>query len=295
MNERITPSLPPEHESLRLLIDTDAANEIDDLYAVGLALYSPERFRLEGLVATHFAQIAGRQSIAASYDLLLDLLAAGGFGGKYPVVRGGAPLAFRDEPSDSDGARLIIERAHAGGESDPLWVVGLGAATNLASALLIDPSIKPKVRFVFHARSELSWPQCSEQFNVAGDVRAAQCLLESGVPLVWFDTGQQLTCPMSVTAAKLLPLGGLPAFLHEFRLRNPYFQSDTKGFFDLGDIAWMMRPDVCQNAIVDAPRLDWLMRFQHKGDLGRMLRVSEISAGPVWELFFAKMQTMPTR
>ena len=198
-------------------------------------------------------------------------------------------MPYLDEPSDSDGARMIIEQAHAGDESDPLWVLGLGAATNLASALLIDPSIKPKVRYVYHARSEWSWPEKSEQFNVGGDIRAARSLLKSGVPLVWFDTGQQLTCPMHVTAEKLLPLGGLPAFLHEFRFRNPYFQRDDKGFFDLGDIAWMIQPEFCQNAVVNIPSMDWKMAFHYKSDLGKMLRVSEISAPPIWELFFARM------
>ena len=198
-------------------------------------------------------------------------------------------MAFRNEPSDSDGARLIIERAHRGSPADPLWVLGLGAATNLASAILLDPAIKPKVRIVFHARSELSWPQRSEQFNVCGDVRAAQSLLASDVPLVWFDTGQQLTCPMGITEQELLPRGGLPGFLHEYRYQRPDFQSVNKGFFDLGDIAWMMRPAVCKSEIVDAPHLDWLMRFEHKHDLGQMLRVYGISADPVWKLFFERM------
>ena len=95
---------------------------------------------------------------------------------------------------------------------------------------------------------------------------------------------------MSVTEEQLLPLGGLPAFLHEFRLQKPYFQRDDKGFFDLGDIAWMIQPDVCQSEVVDVPHMDWKMAFSHKGDLGRMLRVSDISAPPVWSLFFERMQ-----
>ncbi len=290
MQDRTVPSLPASGEALRIVIDTDAANEIDDLYAIALALRSPDRFRIEGFVATHFAQIAGRESIRQSYDLLMTLLDVAGCGGDFPVVKGGDPLPYVDEPSESEGAQLIIERAHAGDAQNPLWVLGLGAATNLASALLIDPSIMPKVRYVFHARSEWSWPERSEQFNVGGDVRAARYLLESGVPLAWFDTGTQLTCAMSMTAERLLPLGGLPAFLHEYRLRKPYFQRDDKGFFDLGDIAWMIQPDVCQSDIVDAPRMDWKMAFHADGTLGQMLRLSQISAAPVWDLFFDRMQ-----
>lgn len=293
MNNRILPSLPPINQQLRIVIDSDAANEIDDLYAIALALRAPERFRIEGFVATHFAQWAGRESIQESYDLLNQLLDVAGLAGAYTVAKGGDPMRYLGEPSDSDGARLIIERAHAGHADDPLWVLGLGAATNLASALLIDPSIVPKVRVIYHARSEWSWPQRSEQFNVGGDTQAVRSLLASGAPLVWFDTGQQLTCPMSVTAEQLLPLGGLPAYLHEFRLRKPYFQGEDKGFFDLGDIAWMMQPDVCRSEVVDVPSMDWKMMFHHEGNLGQMLRVSGISADPVWALFFERMRNQP--
>ena len=274
---------------MRIVIDTDAANEIDDLYAISLAIHAPERFDIEGLIATHFAQHTGRQSIEQSYDVLMELLALAGKTDRYPVFRGGDPLVYLDEPSDSAGARFIIDHAHAGSEDTPLWVLGLGAATNLASALLIDPSIKSKVRYIYHARSEWSWPERSEQFNVGGDIHAARVLLESGVPLVWFDTGTQLTCPMQVTEKRLLPKGGLPAFLHEYRYRNPKYQSENKGFFDLGDIAWIMQPEVCRTEIVDVPHMDWKMVFSHDGDLGQMRRVYEVDPEPVWKLFFERL------
>lgn len=288
-SDRLVPELPPVDARLRLLIDTDAANEIDDLYAISLALKTPERFSIEGLIASHFAQKSGRSSIQQSYDVVLEMLRSGGLAEDVTLVRGSDPMPYLDEPVDSEGVQLILDRSRAGTPENPLWVVCLGAATNLASALLIDPGIADRARFVFHARSEWSWPDRSEQFNVGGDVRAARALLESGAPLVWFDTGQQLTCPMGVTEEKLRPLGGLPAFLHEFRLRNEWYQSDTKGFFDLGDIAWMIDPSVCTNEVVDAPHMDWKMAFRHSGELGRMLRVHDIQPEPVWELFFAHM------
>lgn len=290
MFDRQVPEVPPPGESLRLLIDTDAANEIDDLYAIALALHAPDRFRLEGLVATHFGQQGergGPHTIQQSYDLIQELLASGTHA-DVRVERGGDPMRYITEPSDSPGARFIIERALAGPVEDPLWLVALGAATNVASALLLEPSIAERIRLVFHARSEWSWPQRSEQFNVSGDVPAVRAILIPAVPLVWFDTGQQLTCPMAATE-RLLALGGPPGFLHEFRLRHPGFQRDDKGFFDLGDIAWLMQPDVCTSEVVDVPHMDAAMRFQHRGDLGQMRRVHSALREPVWELFFSRM------
>ncbi len=286
--ERIVPELPPTDQVHRLLIDTDAGTEIDDLYAIALALRSPDRFVIEGIVATHFAQNAGRQSIEASYQTVQTLLELDGAAGQFPVARGGDPMRYIDEPSDSAGAQLIIERALADADQ-PLWVVGLGAATNLAAAIMLEPRIASNVRYVYHARSALTWPERSVQYNVAGDVHAARVLLSSDVPLAWFDTGQQLTCSMSVTEERLLPLGGLAGYLHEFRHRKPYYQREDKGFFDLADIAWMIDPSVCTNEVVDAPKMDYVMQFQHRQGHGQMLRVHQCQAEPIWDMFFQRM------
>ena len=282
---RIIPLLPPPEKKLRLLIDTDAANEIDDLYAVVLALAAPERFSIEGFVATHFAAHSGPTSIERSYVQLLELLEIAGVAGKYTVKKGGHPMQYVNTPSQSDGADLIIERAFCGNADDPLWVVGLGAATNLASALLIEPSISERVRYVFHSRSHMTWPERSVQFNVKNDILSVRSLLESEVPLVWFDTGTYLTRSVEETEANVAPLGKLGKYLHEFRFRNPYYMQDDKGFFDLGDIAWMIKPELCQTEIVKAPTMDQTMYFDHNKTNGDMLRIYDINREGTWKLF----------
>jgi hypothetical protein len=37
LDNRIIPALPPPDEQLRIVIDSDAGGEIDDLYAIALA------------------------------------------------------------------------------------------------------------------------------------------------------------------------------------------------------------------------------------------------------------------
>ena len=281
--KRIVPQLPTPEKKLRLLIDTDAANEIDDLYAVALALASPERFEIEGFVATHFA--AQSNSIDKSYSQLLELLEAADVTGKYAVKKGSHPMQYAKTPCQSEGVDLIIERALHGDADNPLWVVALGAATNLASALLIEPSLSEKVRFVFHARSHLTWPQRSTQFNVQNDILSVRSLLESQVPLVWFDTGTYLTRPMMETAEKIAPSGRLGKYLHEFRFKKPSFMKEDKGFFDVGDIAWMIQPDLCHSEIVKAPSMHQTMYFDHNKTNGDMLRVTEIKRDGCWKLF----------
>lgn len=288
IQERIIPAIPGAGTKIRLLIDTDAANEIDDLYAVALAARSPDRFYLEGIVATQWMH-NDLNGVEKSYNLIHDLLSVDNLWGTIRVEKGGRHLQSLRQPEESAGARFIIERAHAGSKSDPLWVVGIGAASNIASALMLDPSIRDEIRVVFHARSEENWPTHTTQFNVKGDILAAKYLLTSGVPLVWFDTGSALSCPMRVTEQKLLPLGGMAAFLHNYRYRTPYFQESTKGFFDLGDIAWLIQPDVCTVETVPVPHLQDDLQFAQLGDLGKMIRVHNCRPDPIWKLFFERM------
>ncbi len=284
--KRLLPTVPEKGKKLRLLIDTDAANEIDDLYAIALAILSEKRFSIEGFVATHFAASvdAGHESIDKSYCLIQHLLESAGMKGKYPVLRGGDPMQYQRVPSESEGCDFIISRAHEGSEDDPLWVLILGAPTNPASAILKDPSIQNKVRFIFHARSEHTWPAMSEQYNVRGDVLATMALLSSGVPLVWFDTGTHITASFDATAQSIAPYGELGKFLHEYRAQNDYWMTDKKGFFDLGDVAWLLEPSICQVDVEKVMTMDQTMRFFRHEDKGEMLRVHDIDCSVPWEL-----------
>lgn len=288
--DRVVPQLPPQGERMRLIIDTDFANEIDDLYAVALALVSPDRFDIEGFITTHFNnRFGGVDSIEKSYNLFIEFMGVSGLSGKYTTVKSALPTSFYGYPNDGDGVDFIIERAHAGSAKNPLWVVCLGASTNLSSAILKDPTIIPKVRYIFHCRSEETWPNRSIQFNVKGDIHSARTLLKQWVPLVWFDTGANLKCSMELGEKYIATSGEMGKFIHEFRNRVPQWMTMDKGFFDMGDIAWMIDPSVCKNEVVYAPTMDEYMFFHHEQTNGKMLRVYDIDNDAPWNMLFERL------
>jgi purine nucleosidase len=94
--ERPVAPWPPPSGQLRLIIDTDAANEIDDQHALALVLGSLDRFRLEGMVAAHFGEAGGAKGIDKSYAELERVLDKAGLSHKYPLLRGADPLHYRD-------------------------------------------------------------------------------------------------------------------------------------------------------------------------------------------------------
>jgi len=168
----------------RILIDSDAKNEIDDQFAIVRALIAPE-LKVEGLTAAGFA--GAKVTAQRSYEEAQKLLELMKLDGKLPLALG-SDVTLKDKrtPDETAAAKLIIERALA--ESDaPLYVVALGQATNLASALLMEPRIADRVVFVlvggsYHADKDLAWG--ADDFNWHKKWNDIAVIFESKVPVL---------------------------------------------------------------------------------------------------------------
>jgi inosine-uridine nucleoside N-ribohydrolase len=171
---------------------------------------------------------------------------------------------------------------------NPLWIAVLGACTNTVSAYLKCPEIAERVVVLFHGRT-MHWPETCYNFNVIGDLKAVRVLFTSDLPLVLFDTGTHLNAPVEETQRRLSNCGRIGAYLHEIRTRNDEHTDPRKGFFDLGDIAFLLDPSVTYWEEVSAPSVGWDLRYAWDSDYGRMIRVYQIDRGRTVELFYAKL------
>jgi len=286
---RIVPTIPPEGQRMRMIIDSDAKNEIDDQYAIALAILSPERFEIQGFVGANFDNVRGGiDSVEKSVKEIELVLKKAGMEGRWPVKHGSDPMRYQFEPSESEGVDFIVEHALKGSPEDPLWVVGLGSATDIASAILKEPKIIERLVVFWHFRTR--WPEKCYNFNVFGDVRAARLLFHSPVSFVLFDTGTYLRCPVEQTEKELKPFGELGSYLHEYRFTSPNFMSPTKGFFDLGDIAALLDPDLACWEQTDCPEVDWDLSYHFNDTLGSILRCYHVDCRRTFQLLFDRIQ-----
>jgi inosine-uridine nucleoside N-ribohydrolase len=265
---------PPPAGPLRVIIDTDAACEVDDQYALALALGSQGRVQLEGIVAAHFGDFGGPEGIVRSYEEVLRVLEKAGMPGRFPVKRGSEPFTFRARSPDSEGVRFILERARAATPEKPLWLVLLGPATDAAAALSIDPAIADRMVVFWHGRTQ--WPLRCWNFNAYNDIKAARILFELPCRFILFDTGTYLTIPAEETSRRFAPLGPLGAYLHQIRSRNPGYLSPTKGFFDLGDIAALADPACVRWEVTEAPAVDHDLRYDFSKKQGQIVRIYHV-------------------
>lgn len=273
--QRPTAPWPPPAGELRVIIDTDAANEVDDQFAVALALGFPERMKIEGFVAAHYGQKGGPKGIAKSRASLEDTLAAAGMADKFIIKNGSDPFVYRDRVPESEGVDFIIATAHTATPENPLWLILLGPATDGAAALIKDPSIADRVIIFWHGRSD--WPQRCANFNAVNDPVATQLTFELPSRFVLFDTGANLTMPMDESERRVGSAGKLGAFLHGIRKSSSYASRADKGIFDLGDIAALIDPaGTAKWEAVQAPSISLEYRYEFRKTNGPLLRIDAI-------------------
>lgn len=272
---------PPPEGKLRVIIDADAANEVDDQYALALALGRPDRLQIEGIVAAHYGDFGGPNGIEKSEAEVHRVLEKAGMAGKVVVKRGADPIAYANRPTTSDGIDFIIERAKTATPEDPIWLVLLGPATDAVAALKRDPSIADRLVVFWHGRS--AWPNECLNFNAINDAKAARLLFDLPCRFVLFDTGTHLTIDPAEGLRRFAPRGPLGAYLCEIRNRKPEFASPKKGIFDLGDIAALVDPSCAKFERIEAPAVTHGMRYDFKKPRGQIVRISDVDAAACFQ------------
>lgn len=292
--KQTVPNIPPAGEQMRVLIVSDATNEIDDIWAIALAILHPERFKIEGFVGSNYDHTStgvGPESVKLSVNEIKTLLEKAGLQGKYPVYAGGDPMQYEFAPSPSPGVDFIIERAMAGTPEDPLWIIGLGSATDLASAYLKEPAIKDRIVMFWHGRTHPTWPYRAHNYNVKGDMHAARMLFHAPFPLVLFDTGTHLTAGMLDESEKYVkPYGELGEYLYEYRLKREDWSGNKKGFFDMGDISVLIDPAIGKWEEIRCPTVTQYMDYNFYNDNGKFLRCYDVDRDRTFQLLYDKLE-----
>jgi inosine-uridine nucleoside N-ribohydrolase len=256
---RVARLAPPRGQN-RCVLDTDTYNEVDDQFALAYALFSPEAIRLEAVYAAPFhnrRSLGPEDGMEKSYAEILAVLRRAGRSADHFAFRGSDQwLPASDIPVDSPAARDLVARAHA--EDSPLYVLTIGAPTNVASALLLDPSLVSRVVVVWLGGQPHAWPTARE-FNLQQDLAASRVLFDSGVPLVQIpctNVAEHLRVTIPELEAFLAGRNDLADYLcgavRDYA-EDPFAWS--KVLWDISAVAWMVNPQWFDTALAPSPVL----------------------------------------
>ena len=164
-----------------VVLSTDVGNEVDDQWAITYLLLQP-RFEVLGVMSAQAPTLsapAGHTSYRILVDVVENRLA---MSTHPPLIEGGSlPLQNATTPRMSPAAHFLVETSRRFTRDNRLTVLMIGAATDVASAILTDPTIVDRVRII-----QMGFPdeKGGDEFNIANDVHAVQVILDSKVPLV---------------------------------------------------------------------------------------------------------------
>lgn len=318
--------LQPPTGRPRVVIDTDAANEIDDQFAIAWALQSTDRLELLGLYAEPFSfahrrsdhpeapadampfnpPAVGMERSHAEILKVCDLLATPASAvARQRVWRGSAGyLPAPDVPLRSEAVDHLIATARAGAADAPLYVLALGCVTNIASALLLAPDLVERIVVVWTSGYPSHAPHVNHSFNLEQDLWASQLLLDSGVPHVYlpgYHVGAQLRLSLAEMDRHVRGRGALGDYLWQLFTHNPLWpllgvdaatanqQPHSWVIWDIICIAWLLEPDWLPSTLVRTPRLDADRRWQADGSRHLMREAHGVQRDAIFADFLARL------
>jgi inosine-uridine nucleoside N-ribohydrolase len=267
--------------SLSVVLDTDTYNEVDDQFALAHLLLSPSQVDFEAVYAAPFFNsraTSPADGMEKSYDEILRVIKLISPALPPPVFRGSRNyLPAASTPVESDAARDLVARAMAP-RKDKLHVLAIGACTNVASALLIEPRIAGRISVVWLGGHAPYW-DTTDEFNLKQDVHAARVLLNSPVPLTLVPC-VPVASHLSITVAELekhlAPFSRLGQYLTDIvRGYGDNQPGWSKVIWDLAVSAWAVTPGALKIVEESAPALcDDLTWRRDPG--GRTIKVTRL-------------------
>lgn len=172
-----------------VVLDTDAFNEIDDQFAISYLLRCGDKLRLQGICAAPFLNsrvASAAEGMEKSYAEIGKLLKLAGEECLMERVYRGSARFMEDEsaPVASDAAAFMAQLSGNYSPEEPLYIVALGAITNVASAMLLEPKMRENCVIIWLGGHDAHFPMGASEFNMKQDIAAARVVMGSGVPFV---------------------------------------------------------------------------------------------------------------
>ncbi|TVY07374.1 nucleoside hydrolase [Paenibacillus cremeus] len=286
---------------VRMVLDTDTFNEVDDQFALAYSLLSPEKLELLAVTAAPFYNwnsVSPADGMEKSYNEIMNIFGLMELDPEHtpPVYRGSTQyMSSPGEPVPSEAADKIIELALTSPE--PVYVVAIGAITNVASAIAKCPEIIRNLVVVWLGPNSYTWPT-QKIFNVSQDYHASSLIFDCGVPLVILPchgvASHLLTTPYEIDAC-LRGRNRLGTYFSDMiRGRFARFGQNRPGWskvlWDVSAIAWLISENWVPSSVRRAPILNPGFTYSFDDSRHFYKEAIDIDRSEVYIDLFAKLQ-----
>lgn len=242
---------PPR--AIPVILDTDIGTDIDDAFALALAVASPE-IELRG-VTTVSSDAFGRGMIASLmlYEVgRADVPVATQLAPRSkPDLRGQYQYGLRparNRPVKERAVEFLYEQLKA--SPGEITLVTVGDLTNVANLLEQHPECKPwikqiaimggAVRVGYNAK-----PPAVPEWNVKSDVKSARLILNSGVPLLVAPLDATTMVRLDAAYRQQIFAAGTP-LTNQLRILHGLWGGETPVLYDAVALTLVFQQEFCQ-------------------------------------------------
>ena len=266
-NIEILKKLEKPKGKVDVVIDTDTFNEIDDQYALAYLIQSSDKLNLKGVYAAPFYNHhsnSPEDGMERSYHEILNVYKKIGRENlKNITFKGAKQFLTESEPVLSPAVEHLIREALNHSKDDPLYVIGIAAATDIATAILLEPKIIEHIVVLWLGGLSYEWHN-NRSFNCRQDLAAARTLLDSTAPVVQFP-GMGVISAFTTTGPELeYWLKGKNEFC-DYMIKKTYEEAEitrqmfgggktwSRPIWDVVPVAWLLDEKFMKDKIVQSP------------------------------------------
>ena len=277
-----------------IILDTDTYNEIDDQFALAYAMLSPERIKLLSVNAAPFLNsrsTSPADGMMKSYDEIQRIMRLVDPDAAVPYYKGSERfLDDKKVPVESEAADNIINTVM--GTDERVYIVAIGAITNVASAIIKCPEIAKRAVVIWLGGHALTYKDTRE-FNLYQDVMSAQVVFDSGIPLIQIPCAGMCTEFVTTIPELEYYLRGkneLCDYLVDIvrsYTKKPYGWS--KVVWDVTAVAVLVCPEAFRYSIIPRPYVTLEGRYAFNTEREQYIYVNKLSRDPVYADLFIKL------
>ncbi len=282
-------------EPVQAVLDTDTYNEIDDQFALTYALLNRHKLKLSAIYAAPFLNsrsTSPAEGMERSYDEILKVMRLISAESDVAVYHGARGFMGTDAaPVDSAAVRDLLTRSAQLSEA-PLYVIAIGAPTNIASALTTDPSLVTRIVVVWLGGHPIDHSD-TDEFNLRQDLAASRILFDSGVPLILVPCRQVAELLCTTTAELTKHLRGIsPIAKYLCEIACEYIDGrpgSSRPLWDLAAVSLLMHPEWFSTQIISSPRIGDNLRWEPTKDRHPIRVVTYINRDEVMRSLFESL------
>lgn len=245
------------------------------------------------------------EGVELSYQEILRVFDKCGVTAEGKVFRGSPGyLSSLESPLDTPAARFIIAQARKR-DAGPVYLLAMGALTNVASALLLAPDIIDNIVVVWTSGFPSYAPFSNEpSLNLVQDKLASRLLFDCGVPHVYlpgYHVGAQLKLSLPEMERFVKPKGAIGGYLHHLYTHNPLHEmfaisgaaSKTWVIWDMINVAWLLNPAYVSTFQTRSPALDHELYWRHDSARHPMVEAYDVNRDAIFEDFYQCLERAP--